>query len=141
MGEAPIRPIKSLSDKGELRRLRDLMDAMLAGMGTYGVGVKTGNIRFEGDGSACTIQIKCVIADETGRIVPEHEKNFHRYHQMFSHRGLLPEHLGAVVEWGPHKYKILGLRPSAHKYPLLTERLSDLKRICLPVEAVRKVAR
>jgi hypothetical protein len=131
--------ITNLSDKLELRILRDRIEAVLAPWASeIGVVVTTGTIKYEADGSACSVQVKCAVPDANGKIVPEHEKDFKRYWSFFTSDGLKAEHLHAIVYWNNAHYKIIGLRPKARRFPLLATRSSDGKKFCLPISAVTK---
>lgn len=139
MGETPIRPI-NLSDKVALKKLRERMDALLAILSAdLGVVARTGNIKYEGDGSACTVQVKCSAVDASGKIVPQHEKDFKNYSYLFGHEGLQPQHLHAITVWGGNEFEIVGLKPRSGKFPLVAKRLDTGKNFCLPIAAVKYI--
>lgn len=139
MGETQVRSV-NLSDKVVLKRLREHIESMLKPLAeNMRVVAKTGGIKYEGDGSACTVQLKCCVMDASGRVVPQYEKDFNHYCHLFDDEGLKAEHLHAEVLWGGNRFEIVGLKPNAGKFPLVAKRLDTGKNFCLPMDAIKHI--
>lgn len=69
--------------------------------------------------------MKLQIAEKsaTGEVITREVENFKTYCRSY---GLAPEDLGKTINYNNKQYKIVGLKPQSHKYPIVIASCSDL---------------
>jgi hypothetical protein len=103
--------------------------------------VKTGSIAFERDGTGCKVQLIVAAPDESGAIVPQHEKDFAKYWQLFRHDGLREEHLHATVVSRGEEFELVGLMPNRSKFPIVMKNKKTGKLILMTTVVLRQLAK
>ena len=101
--------------KDKLREIRAKMAPILKELGgDFNVDLSLGNASFSQHNF--TLQLKGSAISETGEIITKEADNFQRYAYMF---GLAASDLGKTFKLNGCEYVITGLKPNAHKYPIL----------------------
>lgn len=126
--------ITSLSDRRQLDMLRDAITKALKEVGAeLGVSMAGGNISYAPDGKSCSVKV------EVKRIIGgvEHDPMAEDWNQYCKLFGFEPGDRGRVFVSRGSRYQIIGLKPSAHRYPVQTKRLPDGRFFGFPAEAVK----
>ena len=129
MEEKPME-IKSF-DRQNLKMLSaDINEALQAVAKDYGIAIKTNGGTY--DHVSFRLKVECSLMQD-GKAITKEETSFKQYASMY---GMNPEDLGKNIIVGGKAYKVMGLRPSARRFPILAERY-DGKRFCLPLSSVK----
>lgn len=132
----------ALNDKTNLRILRQAIEENLAEIAAeLGIEIKTGSISYEGDGTACKVQLKVVAPDETGAIVPQYEKDFAKCWRLFAHDGLREEHLHATIVSRGEEFELVGLMPNRSKFPIVVKNKKTEKVVLMTTVVLRQLAK
>jgi len=81
----------------------------------------------------CTLRFEFSELDASGKAQTEDAENFRLFAPRF---GLKPEDLGRKFAFRGQQYEVIGLRPSAEKYPVLAKRLTDGKVFKFPATQI-----
>lgn len=113
-----------LNDRTSLRILRRKIDEALEPLiKDCGLtSLKTGHIRYEGDGLSAKITLLAETASSDG--TNRDEREFLRYASLFN---LKPTDLHRKIVFAGKTYEIVGLRPSRRTYPVLCRNLNTNK--------------
>ena len=144
--EFPKNPIHIVSNnaspKGEIKMiteinknvcdvLRQKMQETLDEMGIQGVEAKVGNAVYNKQ----NVVFKVTLATVVDGVAQTREKT--DWARCCYRWGLKKDMLGKIFKSGGVEYKIVGCNPKAHKFPILTERVSDGKRYKHSGQAVK----
>jgi hypothetical protein len=122
--------IKSF-DRANLKVLSmDINETLQAVGKKYGISIKTNGGTF--DHISFRLKVECSVMQD-GNVISKEETCFKQYASMY---GMKPEDLGKNIIVGGKAYKVIGLRPSARRFPILAKRY-DGKRFCLPLSSVK----
>jgi len=99
------------------KNLRELLDAMETALQEvskeYNVNIKLGRAKFSSE--TFDVKFSGSLASIDGKSKTREEIDFERYAFRY---GLTPEDLGKEFDFVGEKYKIIGARPRATKYPI-----------------------
>ena len=98
------------------------------------VKVSVGNATF-GAGEA-TFKVKLLEVAPTGEVFDPFAENYKRYASTFF-LGMPTPELGTTFEMADGTFKIVGLKPSAHKRPIVLEKVSNGKQYVASIAQVR----
>ncbi len=118
-------------DRQTLRVLRNDLDVAIQAVARmHGISLKAGHISFTP--TTCSIKIEAAVTDATGKPVSKEAEDFKLYASMY---GLKAEHLGKSVRIDGSMYEIAGIKPKAHKRPIILER-ADGRRVVASADMV-----
>jgi hypothetical protein len=124
-----------LNNTADLKRLRERIESALAngaGLASEQFVFKCGNIKFEGDGSSCKVQLSVTRKDAR----PEEERRWAEYAEGF---GLDPTMIGKqYTRSNGELVEILGLCPNRPKYPVMVRNVALNRRYLITLEEVLK---
>jgi hypothetical protein len=79
------------------------------------------------------LKIECAV-EVNGQVMTHEVEDFKRYARHF---GLEPSDLGKTITHLGEAYRVEGLKPKSHRFPVTATRLRDGKRYKIPASAVR----
>lgn len=121
-------------DRIAVKTLRDLMQAKLNEI--PGFKITMGNARFDSATVAFKVDVLEIGSSSAANAFDARaEADFQRWAEMFS---LAPTDLGRKFASGGASYKIIGLAPKSHLFPVLAKREPDGKIFKFPAEAVKR---
>lgn len=123
-------------DRAKHREISTEIEKLLSVLGDkhgYVVKYKGGNYDPTGSG---LFKIEFSPVAENGTVLDRDASTFQRSASRFGLGG--PENLGRVIKVYGKSYKILGLRPSSHKYPVIVLDVVAGKKVKLPLVAVQQ---
>lgn len=119
----------TIFNKQACRELRVAMENALAEVSEkFNIDIDVGNMRY----SDFTCKIKVTAQSRDENAVPEAEKNYLQVMAQYQ----LPE-LFTVIEFGGEKYRIVGWKSRAKKYPIIGESLDNGKRYKLGLDYLK----
>jgi hypothetical protein len=111
-------------DKQQVKALRKIMqealDKMVCNGDLSGASVSVGNAHFS-DGQV-SFKVEIAATNSNGEVMTETVAAFKRMATLY---GLQPTDLGRSFRQSGIWFKVSGLAPRSHKYPILCEKLSD----------------
>lgn len=118
-------------DRATIRNIQSRLQQHLADLGKeLGVTFNVGNARY--NETAATIKVEVATFGKKGEVRDRAAADFEKYAGLF---GLKPSWLGKTFDRFGVRYKIVGLRTKAHKFPVIVE--SNGKRYKMDDESVR----
>jgi hypothetical protein len=113
---------------------QDINAALTAVAAKHGITLAAGNISFTP--TTCTIKVEAAVTNpETGRAASREEDNFVALAGFY---GLAPTDLGRQVSLSGQTYEIVGLKPKAHKRPVLLKSASG-RMVVADADLVRRL--
>lgn len=109
----------------------EILAAVAAVAAKHGIAVKPGAGKFSAKNA--TLKLELATLGENGQAQTREAEDFTKYAAMF---GLKPEHLGKQVRLSNTPYRIIGLRMSAPKRPILLQAVGSTKMVVCPPETV-----
>jgi hypothetical protein len=102
----------------------------------YGISIDYKSASFARDGANATLKFEIVAPDPTtGEALSREAQDF----KLLAHRhGFEPEDLGSEFTVSGTVYKITGLKPRRHKYPICADRVSDGRSFKFPAETIKR---
>lgn len=120
-------------NKAECGKLGKAVEAELVKVGKrFGI-----DIQFRGgtfSGSEFTFRVRATTLDTNGAVKDKKAENFKKLASLY---GMNPNDLGRTFTSGYSKYEIVGLNPSAHKYPIIVRDVKTNKRFKLSSDTVK----
>ncbi len=115
-------------DRNTARQLSAEVEAALQAVADrHGLVVKMGGGKFDSNTYVPKVEFKTADADSS------------EFEMFASSYGLDPEDFGKVFVYGPgDRYKITGVAPRNHRFPILVEKVDSGKGYKFPSETVRK---
>lgn len=120
-------------DKTKALTLREQLQAHLMKFGDeHGLSVNIGN----GSMTSSTVSFKVEIAEigESGEVLSRERQDFVRYASTY---GLAADNLDKTFSRDGMTYKVIGLLPSSHKYPILCEIIQTQKRVKFSSDTIK----
>ena len=109
--------------KDLMKKLRVAIDQALVEAGEkHGVKMKVGNGTFTDLSGSFKLNIQPL--NEDGQAVSKHETDFLQYCHLYD---LEPKDFGTMFNYGTGRFKLVGLKPRAPKYPIVGEDSSGRK--------------
>ena len=121
-------------DRAFLRTFNaDALDTLLAVAAKHGVTIMQKSGTFARDGSNATIKFEIATTASDGTA---NTKDALAFKQNAVDLGLDPESLGTTFKVRGTEYRITGLVPRRHKYPISAERVRDGRGFKFPISTV-----
>jgi hypothetical protein len=110
---------------------KEIEDAVQAVAQKYDINIKRGNGRFSAE--TATLKLEITTKGAGGQVETSDAKYFKLMARGY---GLQAEDLGKDIIFNGTQYKIVGLKPSSFKYPILVKSARDGKTYKLRAESV-----
>ncbi len=130
--------IKEFDKQNLTNLLRDLDSALLTIRQKYGVSIKVGTFRHDSFTGNAKLTITAIgdaniATDPRAAALAKAQIDFNSYASSF---GLKPEQFGATFTFGRETYKLAGIKPAAHKRPILGTSIRDGKTYVFPESVI-----
>ena len=114
--------------------LRKEIDLALQSVGVkYNITLKTGNCRYTNTNAS--IKIEACIISELGESLNREVQDFKDHCTLF---GLKLSDLGRTFNQGRKTYKIVGIRMSAKRYPIVIEDINTGKKVACTESLIKQ---
>jgi len=120
-------------DRATVRETRSRLQAALDTVAKeLGCQIQVGNASFSGPN--CTFKVECAVVGKDGTAQTQETTDFKA---LATRYGLSPDDLGKVFTTGGHEYRVAGLKPKSHRYPIVAVRVKDDKTYKFPADVVK----
>lgn len=118
-------------DRETAKDLRSEMQIALNNVANkHGMVVKLGNGTFTSN----QFWLKVTFQDDDEGSGSFEETNFKQYASMF---GLKPSDFGRTFTYNGKRYKVVGIKPQARRFPIVAERQPDGRRFKFPSTVIK----